>query len=345
MSTSLTSIQDVAQLEELLSEPTERLVRSLGRLAGDIVVVGVGGKMGPTLARMAKKASERAGAKRRVIGVSRFSSSSIEDRLQAWGIETVRCDLLDPTSLAELPDAANVVFMAGMKFGSTGQEWLTWANNTFLPGLVADRFRNSRIAVFSTGNVYGLTPITKGGSHEDDPLNPAGEYAMSCVGRERIFEHFGRMNKTPMTILRLNYASELRYGVLLDIAQRVDAGHPVSLSMGYLNTIWQADASAMALESLVYATTPPNVINISGSELLRVQHLASGFGERLGKPVRFEGIESSDALLSNAHKSFELFGRPAVSVQQMVDWIAVWLKNGGPTLAKPTHFEERAGHF
>jgi nucleoside-diphosphate-sugar epimerase len=309
------------------------------------VVVGVGGKMGPTLARMAKKASEKAGAKRRVIGVSRFSSSSIEDRLQAWGIETVRCDLLDPTSLAELPDAANVVFMAGMKFGSTGQEWLTWANNTFLPGLVADRFRNSRIAVFSTGNVYGLTPITKGGSHEDDPLNPAGEYAMSCVGRERIFEHFGRMNKTPMTILRLNYASELRYGVLLDIAQRVDAGHPVSLSMGYLNTIWQADASAMALESLVYATTPPNVINISGSELLRVQHLASGFGERLGKPVRFEGIESSDALLSNAHKSFELFGRPAVSVQQMVDWIAVWLKNGGPTLAKPTHFEERAGHF
>ena|ERR1700682_1472516 len=345
MSNNLTSIQDVAQLEEILSEPTEGVVRSLGCLAGDIVVVGVGGKMGPTLSRMAKKASQRAGVKRRVIGVSRFSSSSIEDRLQAWGIETIRCDLLDTTSLAKLPDSANVVFMAGMKFGSTGREWLTWANNTFLPGLVADRFRNSRIAVFSTGNVYGLSPITRGGSREEDSLNPAGDYAMSCVGRERICEHFSRMNKTPMTILRLNYACELRYGVLLDIAQRVDAGHPVSLSMGYLNTIWQADASAMALESLAYAATPPRVINITGAELLRVRQLASGFGERLGKPVRFEGTESSDAILSNAHKSFELFGRPAVSVQQMVDWIAVWLKNGGPTLAKPTHFEERAGHF
>ncbi len=345
MSISLTSIEDVAQLEELLSEPTEGLVRSLSRLAGDIVVVGVGGKMGPTLARMARKASERAGAKRRVIGVSRFSSSSIEERLQAWGIETVRCDLLDPTSLAKLPDAANVVFMAGMKFGSTGQEWLTWANNTFLPGLVADRFRNSNIAVFSTGNVYGLSPITRGGSREEDPLNPAGEYAMSCVGRERIFEHFSRINKTPMTILRLNYACELRYGVLVDVAQRVDTGHPVSLSMGYLNTIWQADASAMALESLAYATAPPKVINITGPDLLSVRQLANQVGERLGKPVRFEGTESSDALLSNAHKSFELFGRPAVTVQQMVDWIAVWLKNGRPTLAKPTHFEERAGHF
>jgi nucleoside-diphosphate-sugar epimerase len=345
MPTSLTSIQDVSQLEELLSEPTDSLVGSLGRLAGDIVVVGVGGKMGPTLARMAMKAFERSGAKGRVIGVSRFSSSSIEDRLQAWGIETMRCDLLDPTSLAKLPDAANVVFMAGMKFGSTGQEWLTWANNAFLPGLVAAHLRTSRIVVFSTGNVYGLSPTAKGGSREDDPLNPAGEYAMSCVGRERIFEYFSRMNKTPMTILRLNYASELRYGVLVDIAQRVNAGEPVSLSMGYLNTIWQADASAMALESLAYATVPPNVINITGPELLSVQHVAKEFGNRLGKAVRFEGTESSDALLSNAQKAFELFGRPHVSVEQMMDWIAVWLKNGGPTLAKPTHFEERAGHF
>jgi nucleoside-diphosphate-sugar epimerase len=345
MSIRLMSIQDVLQLEDLLSEPTEGLVRSLGRLAGDIVVLGVSGKMGPTLARMAKKASGRAGAKRRVIGVSRFSSSALEDRLQAWGIETVRCDLLDPTSLAKLPDAANVVFMAGMKFGSTGQEWLTWANNAFLPGLVADRFRNSRIAVFSTGNVYGLSPIARGGSREEDTLNPAGEYAMSCVGRERIFEHFSRVNNTPMIILRLNYACELRYGVLVDIAQRVETGHPVSLFMGYLNTIWQADASAMALESLAYATSPPKVINITGPELLSVRQLANGFGEKLGKPVRFEGTESSDALLSNAHKSFELFGRPAVSVQQMVEWIAVWIKKGGPTLAKPTHFEERAGHF
>lgn len=345
MLTNVTSIQDIAQLEDLLSEPTEGVVRTLGSLDGDILILGVAGKMGPTLARMAKRASEAAGVRRRVIGVSRFSSPALENQLQSWGIETVRCDLLDPGSLAKLPDAANVVFMAGMKFGSTGQEWLTWAINSFLPGLVADRYRASRIAVFSTGNVYGLSPITSGGSREEDALNPAGEYAMSCVGRERIFEHFSRANKTKMTILRLNYASELRYGVLLDIAQRVNAGQSVSLSMGHLNTIWQSDASAMSLESLRCATSPPNVINITGPELLSVRGVAEEFGNRFGRSVRFEGVESSDALLSNAAKSYELFGRPRVSTQQIINWIADWVRSGGTTLAKPTHFEERAGHF
>ena len=345
MSANLTSIQDVAQLEELLSEPTEGVVRILGGLDGDIVVLGVGGKMGPTLAGMAKKASEMAGVKRRVIGVSRFSSSALEDRLHRYGIETVRCDLLDPSSLAALPDAANVIFMAGMKFGSTGQEWLTWAINTFLPGLIADRYRDARIAVFSTGNVYGLTPIARGGSREEDELNPSGEYAMSCVGRERIFEHFSRQNRTKMAILRLNYACELRYGVLLDIAQRVNAGQDVSLSMGYLNAIWQAEASAMSLQSLGCATSPPNVINITAPELLSVRRVAEEFGERLGKTARFGGTESSDALLSNAAKSYELFGRPRVSAPQMIEWIADWVRKSGTTLAKPTHFEERAGRF
>jgi len=345
MSSNLTFIQDVAHLEELLSEPTEGVIRTLSSLDGDIIILGVAGKMGPTLARMAKKASEIDGAKRRVIGVSRFSSASLENQLQTWGVETVRCDLLDPGSLAKLPDAANVIFMVGMKFGATGQEWLTWASNTFLPGLVANRFRNSRIAVFSTGNVYGLSPLARGGSREEDALNPSGEYAMSCVGRERVFEYFSRANGTKLTLLRLNYASELRYGVLLDIAQRVNDGQPVSLSMGYLNTIWQADASAMALESLRCAASPPNVINITGHELLSVRSVAEEFAKKLGKPVRFEGTESSDALLSNARKAHELFGRPRVSLQQMIDWIADWICRGGTTLAKPTHFEERAGHF
>jgi len=345
MSSNLTSIQDVAQLEEFLSEPTDGVVRTLGSLDGDIVVLGVAGKMGPTLARMAKKASERARVKRRIIGVSRFSSPSLENQLHAWSVETVRCDLLDPGSLAKLPDAANVVFMAGMKFGSTGQEWLTWAINTFLPGLVADRYRDSRIAVFSTGNVYGLSPVGGGGSREEDELNPSGEYAMSCVGRERVFDHFSRANKTKMAILRLNYSSELRYGVLLDIAQRVNAGQPVSLSMGYLNTIWQGDASAMSLESLRCASSPPNVINITGPELLSVRSVAEQFGKKLGKPVRFEGAESGDALLNNASKSHELFGPPRVSAPQIIDWIADWVSKGGSTLQKPTHFEERAGHF
>jgi nucleoside-diphosphate-sugar epimerase len=345
MSNSLTSIRDVAQLEELLSEPTEGVVRTLGGLDGDIVVLGVAGKIGPSLARMAKRASEIAGVRRRIIGVSRFSSASAEDQLRALGVETVRCDLLDPGSLAKVPDAANVIFMAGMKFGSTGQEWLTWAINAFLPGLVADRYRNGRIAVFSTGNVYGLSPVARGGSREEDELNPSGEYAMSCVGRERIFEHFSRANKTKMTILRLNYASELRYGVLLDIAHRVNAGQPVSLAMGYLNTIWQADASAMSLESLRCASSPPNVINIAGPELLSVRSVAEEFGKKLGKPVRFEGTESNDALLNNARKAHELFGRPRVSAQQMIDWTADWVKKSRTTLAKPTHFEERAGRF
>ncbi len=345
MQSDSSSIRDVAQLEELLSEPTDGVVRAMGTLEGDILVLGVGGKMGPSLARMAKKASEIAGVNRRVIGVSRFSSSPLEQQLHAWGIETVRCDLLKPESLTELPDAPNVVFMAGMKFGSTTQEWRTWAINTYLPGLIGNRFRHSRIAVFSTGNVYGLSPVSNGGSCESDSLNPAGEYAMSCVGRERMFEHFSRMNATKITILRLNYAVELRYGVLLDTALRVNGGQPVPLSMGYLNAIWQGDASAMSLQALGCATAPPNVINIAGPELLSVRWIAEEFGRRFLTAVRFQGQESSDALLSNAQKAYELFGRPRVSIQQLLDWIAEWVGKGGATLGKPTHFEERAGHF
>jgi nucleoside-diphosphate-sugar epimerase len=345
MAEQLTSIRDVTQLEELLSEPTPDVVRVLSNLTGDILVLGVGGKMGPTLARMAKRASDQAGVKRRVIGVSRFSSSAIENKLHFWGIETVRCDLLDPKALATLPDADNVIFMTGMKFGSHGREWKTWAINTFLPGLIAERYRSSRIAVFSTGNVYGLTPVSGGGSCEVDDLNPSGEYAMSCVGRERIFAHFSRARGTLMTILRLNYASELRYGVLLDIAQRVKSEQAVSLSMGYLNTIWQADASAMSLQSLAVASSPPNIINITGRELLSVQAVAKEFGAALEKDVIFEGRESSDALLSDARKSRELFGPPQIQARQIVEWIADWVKRNEPTFAKPTHFEERAGHF
>lgn len=340
-----TAIHDVAQLEELLSEPTEGFIQTLAKLRGDILILGVGGKMGPTLARMAKRASDLARVSRRVIGVARFSTDTLENRLHGWGIETARCDLLSPGSLAKLPEAENVLFMAGMKFGSTGQEWLTWAMNSFLPGLVADRYRDSRIAVFSTGNVYGLSPVSKGGSREEDLLNPSGEYAMSCVGRERIFEHFSRANKTKVSILRLNYASELRYGVLLDIAQRVHSGREVSLSMGYLNTIWQAEASAMSLESLACASSPPNVINITGPELLSVRSVAEEFGKRFGKSVRFTGTESEDALLSNAEKSYQLFGRPRIDSQQMIDWIAAWVAKNGATLKKPTHFEDRAGRF
>jgi dTDP-4-dehydrorhamnose reductase len=339
------SIRDVAQLEEFLSAPSEAVIHALGRLDGDIVVLGVGGKMGPTLAAMAKRASVAAGNKRRVIGVARFSSPNLEHHLQGWGIETLRCDLLDRKALAHLPDAANVVYMAGMKFGSTGNESLTWAMNSFLPGLVGERYANSRIVAFSTGNVYGLSPVSNNGSREEDPLNPVGEYAMSCLGRERILEHFSRAQHTKMSLLRLNYASELRYGVLLDIAQRVHAGHPVPLSMGYLNALWQGDANAMGLQALTCVSEPPNVINLAGPELLSVRRVAEEFGDRLSKPVRFEGEESEDALLSNAEKAYRLFGRPRVAASQLIVWIADWVSRGGETLAKPTHFENRAGRF
>jgi nucleoside-diphosphate-sugar epimerase len=339
------SIRDLEELNELLSEPTEATVRALTAVKGDIVILGVGGKMGPTLARMAKRASEDAGIRRKVIGVSRFSSDQCERQLHAWSVETVRCDLLDRASLSKLPDAPNVVYMAGMKFGSTGQESMTWAMNSFLPGLIGERYRHSRIAAFSTGNVYGLCPVSARGSRETDPVNPVGEYAMSCLGRERIFEHFSRVGMTNVSILRLNYACEMRYGVLVDIAKCVHAGQPVPISMGYLNAIWQGDASAISLQALALASTPPFVINIAGPELLSVRRVAEQFGTIFQKPVRFEGAESDDALLSDASKAFALFGLPNVSATQLMTWIADWIARGEATSTKPTHFENRAGRF
>jgi len=232
-----------------------------------------------------------------------------------------------------------------MKFGTTGQEALTWAMNSYLPGLVCERFSKSRIVAFSTGNVYGLTPVSKAGSRETDSLHPVGEYAMSCLGRERIFEYFSRALHIPVSIIRLNYATELRYGVLVDIAQRVFSGKPVALSMGYLNAIWQGDANAMSLQSLAHASSPPFVINIAGQELLSVRKVAQEFADRFRKSVQFEGVEAPDALLSNSQKSRDLFGPPRVPLAQMLDWIADWTMRGGETLAKPTHFEDRAGRF
>jgi len=343
--TSRQSIRDVPELEDVLSEPTQGVIETLRSLEGDIIVLGVGGKMGPTLARMARRASDLGNVERRIIGVSRFSSSKLEAQLQSWGIETLRCDMLDRKQLANLPDALNIVYMAGMKFGSTGQEALTWAMNSYLPGIVCERYEHSRIAAFSTGNVYGLIPVSQGGSHEEHSPNPVGEYAISCLGRERIFEHFSRTNGTKVSLIRLNYATELRYGVLLDIAERVFLGSPVPLSMGYLNAIWQADACAMSLQSLAYTSSPPNIINIAGPELLSVRDVAQEFGKLFNKSVRFEGHELPDALLSNGEKAYGLFGRPRVSAEHMMAWIADWVSRGGATLAKPTHFEERSGRF
>lgn len=339
------SIRDVEELEEILSEPSEATVRDLASVKGDIVILGVGGKMGPTLARMAKKASERAGIKRRVIGVARFGEPGLQARLKSWGVETHVADLLDPEVYDTLPDAQNVVFMAGRKFGSTGQESLTWAMNTYLPTPVCERYRGSRMVVFSTGNIYGYCPVASIGSLEDDEPHPVGEYAMSCLGRERIFEYFSRKYGTPMTFARVYYAVEMRYGVLVDLARMVWAEQPVPLAMGYFNATWQADASAMSLRSLLHASTPPLALNIAGPELLRVRRIAEGFGALLGKPVRFEGVEAADSVLCVADKAAQLFGYPEVGVRDMMTWIADWVKHGKESLGKPTHFEDRRGNY
>jgi nucleoside-diphosphate-sugar epimerase len=338
-------INNTEHLEDLLSEPSEAATDAFGRLAGDIVILGVAGKMGPTLARMARRACDRAGVKRRVIGVARFADPSQEQCLQAQGIETVRCDLLDPDQLARLPDVPNVICLVGMKFGSTGREALTWATNCWLPGIVCRKYRQARIVALSTGNVYGLTPVARGGSLETDPLTPVGEYAMSCVGRERMFEHFSRRQQTPVALVRLNYAVEMRYGVLVDLARRVWEGRPVDLTMGHLNAIWQADASAMALASLSLASSPPTVLNVAGPETLSVRKVAEQFGRLLERPVQFQGEEKGDALLSNGTLGHRLFGTPRLNAELLLQWIADWVRRGGASWDKPTHFEVRDGKF
>ena len=339
------NIQTVEQLDNALSLPPDSLVESLAQLDGDILVLGVAGKMGPTLARMAKRASDQAGVARRVIGVARFSNDAERQKLDAWGIETIKADLLSEQAVSALPDAPNIVFMAGMKFGSTGSESLTWAMNAVVPAIVASRYRDSRIAAFSTGNVYGLVPVTSGGSVETDSMNPTGEYAMSCLGRERVFEHFSRTNGTPMSIIRLNYACELRYGVLVDLATRIKNGQQIDLTMGSFNVIWQGDANAHALASLVDCDSPPFIVNVTGSETLSVRTIAVQMAERLNRPVEFAGEESPTALLNNACLSHDRYGPPEVSVAQMLDHVADWINRNGESLGKPTGFEVRDGKF
>jgi nucleoside-diphosphate-sugar epimerase len=339
------SIRDLHHLEELLSEPSAAAIDALRRAPGDVVVLGVAGKMGPTLARMAKRALDAAGVPARVIGVSRFSSPQHQQALERCGIETVRCDLLDEAALARLPDAPNVIFMAGRKFGSTGDESYTWAMNAHVPALVCRRYAVSRIVAFSTGNVYGLTPVGRGGSREEDPLEPVGEYAMSCLGRERMFEHFSRSRGTSVAILRLNYASEMRYGVLTDLARRVLHREPIDVTMGYFNVIWQADANAMALAALAHASSPPLVVNLAGGEELSVRVICTELAKLMGVDVSFVGSEAAEALLSNGSRARALLGEPRVDARRLLEWTADWTLRGGASLGKPTHFESRTGRF
>lgn len=343
-----TTIRDEEHLEDLLSDPSDSAIRAMGALQGDLILLGVAGKMGPSLARMARRAFDAAGVRRKIIGVSRFARAEGEaeqKRLQSLGIETLRCDMFDAEQLNQLPDVPNVIYMAAMKFGATNQEALTWAMNAYLPGMVCQKFRKSRIVAFSTGNVYGLSPMARGGSVESDPPCPAGDYAMSCLGRERMFEHFSRTLGIPVALIRLNYATEMRYGVLVDIAQKVWAGQPVDVSMGAFNAIWQADANAMTLAAFDRASSPPFVLNVTGPEQLSVREVAGRFAAMMKRPALFSGKESSDALLSNGRLGHQLFGAPRVPAEVMIGWVADWVARGGSSLNKPTHFEARDGKY
>jgi nucleoside-diphosphate-sugar epimerase len=337
-------IHSEVELEDRLSEPTEAIIDALTRIDGDILFLGVAGKMGPSMARMARRASDLAGVTRRVMGVARFTDGC-ETQLQSWGVETIRCDLLDEAAVARLPDAPNIVYLAGRKFGSTGDEPLTWAMNCVVPTIVCQRYRLSRIVALSTGNVYGLVPVTGEGSRETDPLAPVGEYAMSCLGRERVFQHFSRAHETPTALIRLNYACDLRYGVLVDLARSVWEGRPVDLRMGHFNTIWQGDANALTLTALAHTQPPAWIVNVTGPEILSVRETCDHLGRVMNRPVEFTGLEEPTALLSDCSLSLHTLGSLRVTAATLIEWVAVWTMSGGRMLGKPTHFESRDGKF
>lgn len=333
--------RDVEQLEDVLSQPSEALIKDLKKVPGAIMVLGVGGKMGPTLARMAK----RADPDRRVIGVARFSEPGLREQLEAHGIECIAADLLDQKALAGLPDVPNIVFMAGRKFGSTGNEALTWAMNGHVPALVAQRFARSRIVVFSTACVYPFVETSGPGAPESfSPLSPIGEYANSCVARERIFEYFSQAQQTPGRLLRLSYAIDMRYGVLRDVAEKVQRREPIDISMGYANVIWQGEANDRALRALAHCETPMSPLNLS-SPKVSIREIAVGLGRRLGAEPEFTGSEAPSALLVDCSEADRIFGAPEVGLETMLDWTADWIKRGGASLDKPTHYEARDGKY
>jgi nucleoside-diphosphate-sugar epimerase len=331
----------VVALDDFMTLPSRALVDDLARVDGDLMILGVAGKMGPTLARLAKRASPR----RRVIGVARFSDASVREQLAAHEIEAIPCDLLDRAAIAALPDVPNVVFAAGHKFGASGAPALTWAMNTHVPALVAERFRAARIVAFSTGNVYGFAAAGHAGASETMAPAPVGEYAQSCLGRERMFEYFSARHGTPGRIVRLNYAIDMRYGVLFDVASKVHRGDPVDVTMGYVNVIWQGDANAQVLRCLAHCTTPTTPINITGPETVSVRWLAHQLAGRLGTTAHVVGQEAATALLSDTTQATALFGYPLVPLGRMLDWVADWVKAGGASLGKPTKFEVRDGAF
>jgi|AntRauTorcE11898_2_1112593.scaffolds.fasta_scaffold00239_9 nucleoside-diphosphate-sugar epimerase len=342
---SLQAITTESELSDRLSEPYPEDIDFAGELDGDVMVLGAAGKMGPTLIRRIIRASDRAGVDRTVYAVSRYTDPEDESKLKSIGAETIKVDLLEEEALASLPNCENVIYMVGMKFGAAGREPQTWAINSYLPGEVARRFSESRIVAFSTGNVYPPVSAESGGCTESDETGPVGEYAQSCLGRERVFQYFSERNSTPTLLFRLNYAVEARYGVLTDIAKWVYHGEPVPLDMGYVNVIWQGDANSVCFRSLGLTDSPAEVLNVTGPETLSVRSLAERFADRFGTDVVFEGQERKTALLNDASRCHNHFGEPKVPVGEVVELVAAWIESDNPMMDKPTKFHVRSGEF
>ena len=332
---------DERELEEWLSEPLAATRAALHKIEGDVAVLGAGGKMGPTLAMMLKKAAPR----KNVYAVSRFSDKQVRQRIEEHGVKIVEADLLDESAHDGLPEVPNAFYLAGMKFGASGNQPLTWAMNVYMPAIVAQRYKQARIVALSTGNVYPFTPLASGGPRETDLPGPVGEYAQSCLGRERMFQHFSQRFGTPVTLIRLNYANELRYGILVDLTLKVLHGEPIDVTMGAVNLIWQGDANNYIIRALGVAKSPPTILNVTGPQTLQVRDLAGRIGKMLSKEPRFVSQEADTALLSDASQCCGLFGPPAMSLAEMIQAIVPWVAAGKPVLSKPTKFAVRDGKF
>ncbi|MBA4387694.1 MAG: epimerase [Verrucomicrobia bacterium] len=337
--------ESLEALEERLSRPTNGVMDTIRKCRGDLLIIGAGGKIGPSLATMVRRAMDRLGRKDDVIAVDLFPVPELKAKLKKLGIRTVTCNFMDRKQVEKLPDADNVIFMAGQKFGTSQGPELTWAMNTLVPEHACERYPSSRIVAYSTGCVYPLVDVKSGGATEKVPPAPPGDYANSCVGRERIFTYFSNKNKTPVAIYRLNYAIDLRYGVLVDIGNKVWKGEPLDVTMGHVNIIWQGDANARAIQCLDLAACPPVPINVTGKDCIPVRRIAQSFGKLMGRKVKLTGKEAKTAWLSNSSWSYKIFGKPEVDVDQMIAWTAKWIAAGGPSLGKPTHFESRDGKF
>jgi nucleoside-diphosphate-sugar epimerase len=338
-------MDNVNQFIDAMTTPDNRLIEDMKRIDDDIMILGAGGKVGATVAITAKRAMDAAKLSHRVIAVSLFDYQDSPIIMQNAGVDVIEADLSDEAQLEKLPKVHNIIYMVGKKFGTTLNFSQTWFVNVILPAMIAKHFSNSNIVLFSTGNVYGMRDISSGGALEDSPLEPVGEYAQTCVGRERVMEHFSKMNGTPMLFFRLNYAIDMRYGVLHDIAMAVYHEHPVDLSAGYFNCIWQGDVAKSAIRSLLHCKTPPEALNVTGSEAISIKWAAEEFGRKLGKEVHFVGEIPHSSLFSNATKANKLFGYPSVTLGEMIDWTVDWCLNGGEVIAAPTHFEDRSGKF